>query len=297
MRAQAATGWRVWLGATRPRTLPAAVAPVLVGTAAAAAGPAGVEAIVAWRAGAALVVALALQVAVNFANDAFDAERGVDTAQRVGPTRAVATGRVSASAMKGATAAVLAVAGGSGLALAAVTTWWLLAVGLACALAALGYSGGPKPYASVGLGEAFVFVFFGLVATVGSAFVHLEEVTATAVVAAVPVGLVAVALLVVNNLRDVSTDAAAGKATLAVRLGEPATRWLFAGLVGGAVGIAVLAPPLWPPLAVAAAPLAWPAVRPVLAGARGSALVGVLKAVSRLHLALAGLLAAALVIG
>lgn len=294
--APAARAWRVWVAAARPRTLPAAVAPVVVGTAAAA-DAAGVAGLVWWRAGAALVVALALQVAVNFANDAFDAERGVDTAERVGPTRAVAAGFVSAAAMKRATAAALAVAGVAGLALAAATTWWLLAVGLACALAALGYSGGPRPYASAGLGEVFVFVFFGLVATVGSAFVHLEAVTAAAVVAAVPVGLVAVALLVANNLRDVGTDVEAGKRTLAVRLGEAGTRRLFAALVVGALAVAAGAPPLWPPVALLAVPLAWPAVRPVAAGAAGEALIGVLAATARLHLALAVALAAALVVG
>lgn len=291
-----APGWRVWVGAARPRTLAAAVAPVAVGTAAAA-DAGGLEALVAWRAGAALVVALALQVAVNFANDAFDAEGGVDTAARVGPARAVAAGWVSPAAMKWATAAALAVAGLAGLALAAATTWWLVAVGLACGLAALGYSGGPRPYASAGLGEAFVFVFFGLVATVGSAYVHVEAVAGVAVVAAVPVGLIAVALLVVNNLRDIPTDVAAGKVTLAVRLGDAGTRRLFAGLVAAALAVAVAAPPLWPPLALAAAPLAWPAVRPVWAGAGGAELVGVLGATARLHLALAALVAAALVVG
>lgn len=286
-----ADGWRVWVAAARPRTLPAALAPVAVGTAAAG------DAVVAWRAGAALVVALALQVAVNFANDAFDADRGVDTAERIGPTRAVAAGLASAAAMKRATAAALGVAAVAGLALAAATTWWLVAVGAACGLAALGYSGGPRPYASAGLGEVFVFVFFGLVATVGSAFVHLGTVTVEAVVAAVPVGLVAVALLVVNNLRDRPTDAAAGKVTLAVRLGDGATRRLFAALVAGAVVIAAAAPPLWPPLALAAAPLAWPALRPVWSGARGRELIGVLGAVARLQLALAALVAAALLLG
>lgn len=291
-----ASGWRVWLAAARPRTLPAAVAPVAVGTAAAV-DVGGLDALVAWRAGAALVVALALQVAVNFANDAFDADRGVDTSERIGPARAVAAGWVSAAAMKRATAAALAVAGLAGVALAAATTWWLVVVGLACGLAALGYSGGPKPYASVGLGEAFVFVFFGLVATVGSAFVQVETVAGVAMLAAVPVGLIAVALLVVNNLRDIPTDAAAGKVTLAVRLGDAATRRLFAGLVAAAFVIAAGAPPLWPPLALAAAPLAWPAVRPVLAGVDGGALVGALAATARLHLAVAALLAAALVVG
>ncbi len=286
-------GWRVWVEAARPRTLPAALAPVLVGTAAAArAGE-----VVPWRAVAALVVALALQVAVNFANDAFDGERGVDTAERVGPPRAVAAGWVTPRAMKAATGAALAVAAVAGLALAAATTWWLVAIGAAAVLATLGYSGGPKPYASVGLGEVFVFVFFGLVATVGSAFVHLEAITAAAVVAAVPMGLLAVAILVANNLRDLPTDAPVGKRTLAVRLGDAGTRRLLVALVLLALVVAVAYPAFWPPLAALAVPLALPVLRPIRAGATGWALIPVLAATGRLQLALAVAVAAALLLG
>jgi len=286
-------GWRVWVEAARPRTLPAALAPVLVGTAAAArAGE-----VVPWRAVAALVVALALQVAVNFANDAFDGERGVDTAERVGPPRAVAAGWVTPRAMKAATGAALAVAAVAGLALAAATTWWLVAIGAAAVLATLGYSGGPKPYASVGLGEVFVFVFFGLVATVGSAFVHLEAITAAAVVAAVPMGLLAVAILVANNLRDLPTDAPVGKRTLAVRLGDAGTRRLLVALVLLALVVAVAYPAFWPPLAALAVPLGLPVLRPIRAGATGWALIPVLAATGRLQLALAVAVAAALLLG
>jgi 1,4-dihydroxy-2-naphthoate polyprenyltransferase len=210
----------VWIEAARPRTLSAGVTPVLAGTAAA-------DRFIAWRFVAALVVGLSLQVGVNFANDLFDATRGVDTKARLGPRRAVASGLVGPTEMKAALGLAILVGALAGLALALATTLWLLVVGLACFAALLAYSGGPRPYASAGLGEVFVFVFFGLVATVGSAYVQVEAVPSLAVAAAVPVGLLAVAILVVNNLRDIPTDAAAGKRTLAVRLGERRTRRLF----------------------------------------------------------------------
>ena len=217
----------LWVEAARPRTLSAAVVPVLVGTATAGE-------VVWWRFGAALVVSLALQVAVNYANDYFDGVRGVDTPDRVGPRRAVAAGLVAPSSMKAAIGVALATAGVAGIALTIAVGPELLLVGVASIAAALAYSGGPRPYASAGLGEVFVFVFFGLVATVGSTYVHLEEVTGLALAAAVPVGFLATALLVVNNLRDIPTDRDAGKRTLAVRMGERGTRRLFAGLIAGA---------------------------------------------------------------
>lgn len=285
---------RVWVEAARPRTLSASVAPVLAGTAAA-------EHVVAWRAGAALVVALAVQIAVNYANDYFDGVRGVDTDERVGPRRAVASGLVTPERMKAAIGVSLVVAGVAGLALAAATTWWLLAVGALCFLATLGYSGGPRPYASAGLGELMVFVFFGLVATVGSQFVHDEAIAPVAVAAAVPVGALAVAILVANNLRDLETDRRVGKSTLAVRMGELRTRALYVGLV---VLPFTLLPPVmvahgsaWPLLALAAVPLVVTPLRAVLAGAVGPRLVPVLVGTARLQLAFAGLLAIGLVAG
>ena len=189
--------------------------PSLVG-AACAVGEGG---IVWWRVGAALVVSLALQVGVNYANDYSDGVRGTDTA-RVGPVRLVASGIASPQAVKRAAFVVFGVAALVGLALAVTTTWWLLAVGVACIAAAWGYTGGPSPYGYMGLGEVFVFVFFGLVATVGTTYVAVERVTALAVVAGCGVGCLACALLVVNNLRDIPTDTAAGKRTLAVRFGR-----------------------------------------------------------------------------
>jgi len=276
--------------AARPRTLPAAVVPVAVGTAAAHTTP------VSWlRAGLALTVALALQVAVNYANDWFDGVKGVDTAERVGPRRAVASGLVTAAAMRAATLAALAVAAAAGLALAWMVGWQLLLVGAAAVLATLGYSGGARPYASRGLGELGVLVFFGFVATVGSQYVQDARVAALSVLAAVPVGLVAVALLVVNNLRDIPTDERAGKRTLAVRIGERATRWLFQTLVTVAVvwlvPISLAVGSWWPLLALAALPLAGRAVVTVRSAATGRRLIGALEATGAFHL-VSGLLLA-----
>ncbi len=282
----------VWVEAARPRTLQAAVAPVMVGTTAA-------TRLVGWRFAAALVVALAVQIAVNYANDYFDGVRGVDTPQRVGPRRVVASGLVAPARMRAAIAVALGVAAVAGLALAAAVGWELVLVGLACFAAALAYSGGPRPYASAGLGELFVFVFFGLVATVGSAYVQDERVVAVAVAASVPVGLLATAILVANNLRDIATDAAAGKTTLAVRLGDRATRLLYVALVAGAFAVAAASLPVmtgsfWPLLVAAAVPLGVRPLRAVASGATGRALVPALAGTGALELAFAVLLAAGL---
>jgi len=283
----------VWVEAARPRTLPAAVVPVAVGTATASA--LGVP-IVAVRAALALVVALALQVAVNFANDLFDGLAGVDTADRLGPRRVVAAGLVAPGVMRRALAAALAVAAAAGGALALLVDPWLLLVGVAAGLATLGYSGGRRPYASRGLGEAMVFVFFGLVATVGSAFVQTGRIDALAAVAAVPVGLLAVALLMVNNVRDVDTDAAAGKRTLAVRLGGRRYGHLYGLLLVAAVllvlPVAAVARSPWPLLGLlAAAPLAVTLRRARGAAraegsARGPAWIAALEATARTQLVL-----------
>ena len=224
---------RVWVEAARPRTLPAAIVPVLIGTATGGS-------FLPPRFAGALVVSLALQVAVNYANDYFDGVRGIDTPDRVGPRRATASGLATPGQMKVAIASALTVAVLAGLALSIAVGPELLLVGAASIVAALAYSGGPRPYASAGLGEVFVFVFFGLVATMGTAYVQAEEIPLLTAVASVPVGLLATAILVVNNLRDVDTDAAAGKRTLAVRLGAQGTRRLFAVLVFGAVAFVFL---------------------------------------------------------
>jgi 1,4-dihydroxy-2-naphthoate polyprenyltransferase len=271
-----------WLEGARPRTLPAALAPVFVGTGVAAAldGFRLVPALLA------LLVALALQVAVNYANDYSDGKRGTD-AVRVGPMRLVGSGAATPRQVLIAAALAFAVAGLAGLALAALSSWWLVAVGAVSILAAWTYTGGPIPYGYRALGEVFVFVFFGLVAVVGTAFGQTESLDGLAFVAAVPIGLCSVALLVVNNLRDVHGDAAVGKRTLAVLLGESRTRVAYTGLLvvafGVVVAIGVTRP--WALLGLLAAPLAVPPVRTVLGGGRGPVLIGALKGTGQLTLA------------
>jgi 1,4-dihydroxy-2-naphthoate octaprenyltransferase len=219
------TSLAAWWRGARPRTLGAGLVPVIVGVA--AAGHA-----VAWRLVAALLVAAGLQIGVNYANDYFDGVRGVDTHERLGPPRLVASGAAPARAVLTAALISLGVASVAGLALALATSPVLvLAVGALALVAALLYSGGPRPYAGLGLGEVMVFLFFGLVATCGSAYVMVETVPAAAWWGGVVVGLLAVAILVANNLRDIPTDEASGKRTLAVRLGDEGTRRLYRATV------------------------------------------------------------------
>ncbi len=244
----------VWLQAARLRTLPAAVAPIAVGSAVAVReGVAHAPA-----AGLALLTALLLQVAANFANDVFDFERGADTEKRLGPPRATQQGWVSPGAMRKATFAVLALAAISGLALVVRGGWPVAAAGALSLLAAAAYTGGPYPLGYHGLGDAAVFVFFGLVGVVGSHYVQALSPSGAALTAAVPVGLLATAILAVNNLRDIETDRRAGKHTLAVRMGARATRGYYAALVlgaplavAGAVAAGVLPPAALLCLAVA----------------------------------------------
>ena len=278
-----------WLIGARPRTLPAAVVPVALGAAAAV----GEANSVWWRVGGALVVSLALQVGVNYANDYSDGVRGTD-AVRVGPTRLVASGLATASAVKRAALVAFAIAALSGLLLAAVTNWWLLAVGAAALLAGWGYTGGPKPYGYFGLGELFVFVFFGLVATTGTTFVVCERITTTSWLAGSAAGCLACALLVVNNLRDIPTDRVAGKRTLAVRIGDRRTRTLYVVLLVGAfalvAAIAFDGRP-WVALGFAGVALAIKPVRTIAGGSQGGALIPVLGSTGKVQLA-TGLLAA-----
>ena len=283
-----------WVEGARPKTLPAAVVPVAVGTAVAfSQGD-----VVWWRAAAALVVALAVQVGTNYANDYSDGIRGTDDA-RVGPLRLVASGLKPAPAVKRAAFLSFAVAAVAGLALAWAVTWWLVPVGAACFLAGWFYTGGPRPYGYAGLGEVFVFVFFGLVATTGSAFVHVEAITLLALGASFPVGALATALLVVNNLRDIPTDTASGKRTLAVRLGDQDTRMLYLVLltavpIGAAILLAVVRP--LAPAAILGIALGLPAARAVHQGARGRDLVPVLVRTGQVQLAYGLLLAAGLAV-
>ncbi|HEY3700953.1 MAG TPA: 1,4-dihydroxy-2-naphthoate polyprenyltransferase [Acidimicrobiales bacterium] len=275
------------LGA-RPRTLPAAVAPVLVGTAVAASeGP-----VQAWRAVAALVVALALQVGVNYANDYQDGTRGTDR-DRIGPTRLVASGLAAPAQVRAAALLSFAVAAAAGAALAIAVQPLLLLVGAASIAAAWAYTGGPRPYGYSGWGEMFVFVFFGLVATTGSAFVQHGHLSGLALAASVPLGLLAAALLAVNNLRDRPRDALAGKRTLAVRLGDQGARRFYAAMVTVALLSPILIAIARPRALVAlvVAPLAVRPMRRVLSDAVGLALVPALSETARLQLLFAGALA------
>ncbi len=284
-----------WVLGARPRTLPAAVVPVAVGTGVAVHEHGAVW----WKAVLALVVSLALQVGVNYANDYSDGVRGTDDA-RVGPARLVGGGLKPAAAVKRAALLAFAVAGAAGLVLTFTTSLWLLPVGAAAVLAAWFYTGGPRPYGYAGLGELFVFVFFGVVATAGAAFAQTEELTALAFVASVPVGMLACALLVVNNLRDIPGDTVAGKRTLAVRLGDRRTRWLFVALVltalALAVAVAAVAGSLLPVVALAAVVVGAPALRDVLDEAKGPALIPVLGATGKVQLAFGALLTLGLVL-
>ncbi|MHB1598311.1 MAG: 1,4-dihydroxy-2-naphthoate polyprenyltransferase [Acidimicrobiales bacterium] len=281
-------GAGAWLQATRPRTLPAAVVPVAVGVAVAHA----TAAVVWWRAALALVVSLAMQIGTNLANDYSDGVRGTDEA-RVGPVRLVAGGLAEPRVVKMAAIATFALAALSGLVVALATSPWLIAVGAASIAAGWLYTGGPRPYGYAGLGELFVFVFFGLVAVTGTVYVACGRLPALGFAAAVPVGLLAVSLLVVNNLRDIPTDERSGKRTLAVMLGDARTRQLYAGSVAVALlGAAAVA--AWRPWALLALLAVVPAARPVrkvLGGVAGRDLVAVLAMTGALQIAFGALLA------
>lgn len=281
-----------WIAGARLRTLPAAVVPVAVGTAVAIDrlqvddGPWD-GGIAWWRAGCALIVALALQVAVNYANDYSDGIRGTDDERRVGPQRLVGSGLVEPAAVKKAAFISFGVAGLFGALLALAVGPELFAVGIASILAGWFYTGGSNPYGYLGLGELFVFVFFGLVATAGTVYVLVESLDWASLVWGCAVGAIACALLVINNLRDIPGDTEVGKNTLAVRLGDGRTRILYIVLMLTPWLItAVYAfgrPALWLPWA--ALPLAMLAIKAVRDGAAGQALIGVLGQTGRAQLA------------
>ena len=272
---------RLWLLAARPRTLPAAIAPVLVGTA--LAGSEDVFRPLPFV--AALVGSVFIQIGTNLSNDYSDARRGADTEDRLGPVRVTAGGLMPPRRVLVGTYVAFGVAVAAGLYLFAVAGWELLVVGAASILAGVLYTGGPRPYGYEGLGELFVFLFFGIVAVAGSYFVQTEELRWEAFALAVPVGLLAAAILVVNNVRDIETDRRAGKRTLAVKLGREKARTLFAAMVV----VAFLVPPLlvpalsgWVLLPFAALPLAPPLVRTVATRTDGPALNGALSGSGRL---------------
>jgi 1,4-dihydroxy-2-naphthoate octaprenyltransferase len=284
-----------WLAGARPRTLPAAVAPVLAGS-----GLAFFEGgFLLPAALLALVVSLALQVGVNYANDYSDGIRGTDVG-RVGPVRLVGSGLASPPDVRRAALASFAVASVAGLLLVILTRhWWLLAVGVACVLAAWFYTGGRRPYGYRGLGELFVFVFFGLVAVGGTAYVQVGRISPATGLAGVGIGALACAILVANNLRDIAGDARAGKRTLATRLGPAGTRSLYAGLAALAAVMIVAVAALtsaWALLGLAGLLLLVPALRIVLSGGQGSALVAVLRTTGLAELVSAAGLALGLVL-
>jgi len=315
---------RLWWLAARPKTLPAAVAPVLVGTAAgvaelraaASAGVAGADSasVIAGVAGsfrllpfvAALLGAILIQIATNFANDYSDFHRGADTHERLGPTRVTQAGLMTPATVRRAIIVTFGLATLVGVYLVWVGGWPIVAIGVASIICALAYTGGPWPYGYHGLGEVFVFIFFGLVAVGGSAYLQTGGLGALALAAAVPVGLLITNILVINNLRDLETDRAARKRTLAVRIGDRATRWqyaLFAALAYLAP-VALLASgrasgraSAWVLLPLLSAPLAYRAVRAVLGGLAGRALNPMLAESGRLQLIYGVLLAVGLVLG
>jgi 1,4-dihydroxy-2-naphthoate octaprenyltransferase len=284
-----------WVEGARPRTLPAAVAPVAAGTGAAAA----LDAAVWSRAVLALVVALALQVGVNYANDYSDGIRGTDD-DRVGPFRLTGSGAARPGAVKLAAFAAFGVAALAGLALVVLSqTWWLLAAGALAIAAAWYYTGGTNPYGYLGLGEVFVFVFFGLVAVLGTTVTQAGRLSWPAVAAAVGVGCLACALLVANNLRDIPTDATSGKKTLAVRLGDGRTRALYVALLAISLVLVVVVAPRHPAalLALVSAVLLVPAVQRVRSGSTGLALIPVLVHTGRAELVYGVLLGLGLGLG
>jgi 1,4-dihydroxy-2-naphthoate polyprenyltransferase len=312
------TSLKNWVAGARPRTLPAAVVPVVVGTAA------GYRSSGSFHVGVctigsrsvlcgglvdhqlqvinallALIVALAIQIGTNYVNDYSDGVRGTDDV-RVGPVRLVASRLATARDVKIAAAAAFAVAGVAGLVLAARVTWWAVPVGIVCVIAGWAYTGGPKPYGYYGFGEIFVFLFFGLVATVGSAYVqHAPYVTVYMahlykysydwyfpIAAAVPVGLLATGMLQANNMRDLETDTASGKKTLAVRLGRVRAGYLYLGtLMATALSIGVLQHFRgWAPIAFVGLPFSFYPIRLVLSNRTGRKLLPMLGATARLQL-------------
>jgi 1,4-dihydroxy-2-naphthoate polyprenyltransferase len=267
-----------WIEGARPRTLPAAISPVIAGSGLAAAD----DGFVWWKALLALTVALGLQIGVNYANDYSDGVRGTDE-QRVGPLRLVGSRVATPRSVRAAAASAFTVAAASGFVLAATTAWWLLGVGAIAIVAAWYYTGGKHPYGYRGLGEASVFVFFGLVAVVGTVYVQTRAVTMTAVTGGIGVGALACAILVANNLRDIPTDSATGKRTLAVLLGDRRTRVLYAALTVVAYAALLTLPPQvdagWWTVssALPAAGLSIRSLRALAAGAVGSDLIAVLR--------------------
>jgi 1,4-dihydroxy-2-naphthoate polyprenyltransferase len=275
---------RQWLAGTRPRTLPASIVPVMIGSGVAV----GYGGFSLWRGALGLVVALALQVGVNYANDYSDGIRDTDAiGKRVGPVRLVGSGLAAPRHVMLAAFGYFGVAAAAGLVLAAVTSWWLVLVGVCCVLGAWCYTGGPWPYGYMGLGEAAVFVFFGVVGVAGAAFIEMGRLSWLGLLASVPAGLLSCALLMVNNLRDIESDPLSGKRTLAVRIGDARSRivYMLFLLVPFVLAAAMASSRPWVLLVLLAPPLAVPPLRVVRGGARGPALITALGQTGRLQMA------------
>lgn len=299
MQKQAKMNIKIWINGARPRTLPAAIAPVLVGAACARANVSSATSSVDWlNILYAMIVSLSLQIAVNYANDYSDGVRGTDR-QRVGPMRLVGSGSKSAKAVKLAAFKAFGVAALFGFVLAATTSWWLLLVGVACFAAGWFYTGGSKPYGYSGFGELFVFIFFGVVATTGTTFVAIEAILSVSLIASIAVGCLACALLVINNLRDIPGDTESGKKTLAVRIGDLRTRQFFYFLLfAAAVAIVILSlNRLSSLLGLFGLISALPAIRKIQRGASGKDLIPVLGITGRTQMLTAILLSIGIVIG
>ena len=283
----------VWAEGARPKTIPAAIVPVLVGTS-------SVEAdFKLLRFLLALAVSVALQIGVNYANDYSDGVRGTDQ-DRLGPRRLVGSKLVEPSKVKFAAAISFLIAAIAGLILAVITSLWLVAIGFVAILAAWFYTGGSKPYGYSGYGEISVFIFFGLVATVGSAFAQTETIETQSIICSIPVGLLASALLVINNFRDIETDSKTGKQTLAVRLGKSKTQVLYALMLLGAVGTYVVIAFLYTLLsliAVAVLPLCLRLIYNIYSKESSQDLIKILEDTAKLHLLAGLLLSTGLVIG
>lgn len=273
--------WRhhinIWIQGARPRTLPAAIAPVIVATVLAGREWKPVQALLA------LIVSLALQIAVNYSNDYSDGIRGTDD-DRVGPIRLVASGLASAQSVKRAAQLSFLIACIAGLVLASLSAWWVILIGIASVLAAWGYTGGHTPYGYRGFGELSVFTFFGVVATVGTYYVQTLEITGAAFAASIPMGALSCALLAINNIRDIPGDEVVGKKTLAVKLGDKNARRFFVSLLITAYIFPIFTGHTLALLTLATAPAAYAIAREVLAGAKGADLIPLLGRTGQLQL-------------
>jgi 1,4-dihydroxy-2-naphthoate octaprenyltransferase len=279
----------IWVAGARPRTLPAAIAPVLVATALAGDSFNPLTALLA------LIVSLSLQIGVNYANDYSDGIRGTDN-DRIGPSRITAGGLAKPVQVKSAAFISFAVAAVAGLGLAISTSWWLIAVGAISIAAAWGYTGGKNPYGYIGLGELFVFIFFGLVATVGSFYVQTDRITGQSILAGVIVGSLACAILVINNVRDRAKDEVVGKRTLAVRLGDKNSRILYSFLVTTPYLLTVGFGTPWTMLTLATLPLTISILKALWSGIQGAELIALLGKTGKLQMLFSLALSLALII-